>query len=194
MEKLTREDLLSLEQYTDKRMEFRQRVLGHKRDRNLAIGPNVTLLFEDRLTIQYQIQEMLRVERIFEAAGIQDELEAYNPLIPNGRNWKATMLIEFPDVTERREALSRLVGIEHQVWVQVKGCARITAVADEDLERATPEKTSAVHFLRFDLDDNSIGLLKDGASLGAGVDHPEYRHTVEPVLENLRRSLLADID
>ncbi|HET6726353.1 MAG TPA: DUF3501 family protein [Gammaproteobacteria bacterium] len=194
MEKLTRDDLLSLEQYADKRMEFRQRVLGHKRDRKLPIGPNVTLLFEDRLTIQYQIQEMLRVERIFEAAGIQEELDAYNPLIPDGQNWKATMLIEFPDVDERRVALKQLVGIERQVWVQATGCDRIIAVADEDLERATPEKTSAVHFLRFDLDDESVQALKSGASIGAGIDHPEYGYTVGPVLENLRRSLLADLE
>ncbi|HET7586848.1 MAG TPA: DUF3501 family protein [Gammaproteobacteria bacterium] len=194
MEKLTRDDLLSLEQYADKRMEFRQRALAHKRDRNLAIGPNVTLLFEDRLTIQYQIQEMLRVERIFESAGIQDELDAYNPLIPDGRNWKATMLIEFPDVNERRQALARLIDIEDKVWVQVNGCERIVAVADEDLERGTPEKTAAVHFLRFDLDDASIRALKDGASVSAGVDHPEYQHSVGPILENIRRSLLADLD
>ncbi|HET7371434.1 MAG TPA: DUF3501 family protein [Gammaproteobacteria bacterium] len=194
MEKLTRDDLLSLEQYSNKRMEFRQRALAHKRDRNLAIGPNVTLLFEDRLTIQYQIQEMLRVERIFESAGIQDELDAYNPLIPDGRNWKATMLIEFPDVAERRQALARLIDIERKIWVQVNGCERVTAIADEDLERGTPEKTSAVHFLRFDLDEAMVSALKDGASVSAGVDHPEYQHSVAPVLENIRRSLLADLE
>jgi hypothetical protein len=194
MESLRREDLFSLEDYAARRTEFRSRVLAHKRNRTLGIGANVTLLFEDRLTIQYQIQEMLRVERIFEPAGIQDELDAYNPLIPDGRNWKATMLIEFPDVEERKRALARLVGIEDNVWFQVAGCERITALADEDLDRATPEKTAAVHFLRVDLDAASVTALKDGASLAVGIDHQQYRHAVDPVADEIRRSLVGDLD
>jgi hypothetical protein len=194
MQKLTRDDLFSLEQYADERMAFRQRVMGHKRGRTLAVGPNVTLLFEDRLTIQYQIQEMLRVERIFEADAIQDELDAYNPLIPDGDNFKATMLIEFPDTRERRQALAKLIDIERCVWVRANGHERVVAMANEDIDRANPDKTSAVHFLRFNLDGDSIAAIRDGAAINIGIDHPEYQHAVEPVLENLRTSLLADLD
>jgi hypothetical protein len=191
---LERKDLWSLEQYAREREEFRRRVIAHKRERTLHIGPNLTLLFEDRLTIQYQVQEMLRAERIFEASGIDDELESYNPLIPDGRNWKATMLVEFTEVAERQQALARLIGIEDQVWMQVEGHARVLAIADEDMQRETETKTSAVHFLRFELDEAMLKALKGGAALNAGVEHAEYRHALKPVPDALRKSLLADLD
>lgn len=193
MDKLNVEDLYTLESYAKLRSEFRARVLEHKAHRKLPIGDNVTLLFEDRLTMQYQVQEMLRVERIFEEAEITSELDAYNPLIPDGSNWKATMLIEFPDVSERRAALGRLVGIEDKTWVRVAGCDPVMAIADEDLERDTADKTSAVHFLRFELTPEMIAALKDGAALTAGCDHPEYQVEAE-VPETTRESLLADLD
>jgi hypothetical protein len=194
MEKLTRNDLLSLEQYAEQRRDFRRRVMAHKRDRKLAVGPNVTLLFEDRLTIQYQVQEMLRAERIFEPDAIQDELDAYNPLIPDGHNLKATMLVEFPDREERRRALARLIGLEDHVWVETPDHERAHAIANEDIDRANPEKTSAVHFLRIELDEASIGALKEGAAINVGIDHPQYRHAVEPVPDNVRKALLADLE
>ena len=194
MKKLERKDLWSLEDYAQKRAEYRREIIEHKRARTLHLGPNLTLLFEDRMTMQYQVQEMLRAERIFEAAGIQDELDAYNPLIPDGRNWKATLLIEFPDVDERREALARLIGIEERVWLQVEGQAPVRPIADEDLERETETKTSSVHFLRFELSDAMVRALKSGAALDAGVDHPQYRHELRPVPAALRQALLADLD
>ena len=193
MHKLDRKDLLSLEDYSQQRPAFRERVIAHKRARTLHIGPNLTLLFEDRLTMQYQVQEMLRAERIFEAAGIQDELDAYNPLIPDGSNWKATMLVEFADVEERRQALGRLIALEDKVWLQVAGQPRIHAIADEDMERETEEKTSAVHFLRFELTPAMVAALKQGAALDAGVDHPNYHHELKPVPDALSKSLLADL-
>jgi hypothetical protein len=193
MQKLQRKDLWSLEEYAQKRAAFRQEIIAHKRARTLHIGPNLTLLFEDRLTMQYQVQEMLRAERIFEAEGIQEELEAYNPLIPDGRNWKATMLIEFANEGERRQALTRLIGVEDQVWMQVAGHGRIQPIADEDLERETEEKTSAVHFLRFELTPEMVQSLKAGAALDAGVDHPSYHHETKPVPDALQRSLIADL-
>ncbi len=193
MHKLDRKDLLSLEDYSQQRPAFRDRVIAHKRARTLHLGPNLTLLFEDRLTMQYQVQEMLRAERIFEAAGIQDELDAYNPLIPDGSNWKATMLVEFAEVEERRKALGQLIGLEDKVWLQVAGQPRIHAIADEDMERETEEKTSAVHFLRFELTPQMVAALKQGAALDAGVDHPNYRHELKPVPDALRKSLLADL-
>src|SRR5690242_10211534 len=162
MNKLERKDLWSLEEYAQKRTTFRQQVMQHKQARTLHIGPNVTLLFEDRLTMQYQVQEMLRAERIFEAEGIQQELDAYNPLIPDGRNWKATMLIEYADERERRAALAKLIGVEQRVWLQVRGLGRVTPIADEDLERETEEKTSSVHFLRFELTPEMVQALKSG--------------------------------
>ncbi|HTY94273.1 MAG TPA: DUF3501 family protein, partial [Steroidobacteraceae bacterium] len=174
MEKLTVEQLFSLEQYARRRNEFRTRVLEHKSHRRLAVGPNMTWCFEDRLTIQYQIQEMLRAERVFEEQGIQDELAAYNPLIPDGANWKATLLLEFPDEAVRREQLGRLRGVETRCWVQVSDFGRVFAIADEDLARENEEKTSAVHFLRFELSAPMVAALKDGASLSAGVDHDHY--------------------
>ncbi|MGD8379957.1 MAG: DUF3501 family protein [Gammaproteobacteria bacterium] len=194
MDKLNREDLYSLETYAAKRPEFRGRVLEHKKHRRLGVGPNATLIFEDRLTIQYQIQEMLRVERIFEAAGIQDELDAYNPLIPDGSNWKASFLIEFENPGDRREALAKLVGIEDRTWVQVNGHERVFAIADEDLERDNAEKTSAVHFMRFELTPEMAEALKGGAELSVGIDHDEYRHEVSPVPDAIRESLARDLD
>jgi hypothetical protein len=194
VDKLNREDLYSLETYAAKRPEFRGRVLEHKKHRRLGVGPNATLIFEDRLTIQYQIQEMLRVERIFEAAGIQDELDAYNPLIPDGSNWKASFLIEFENPGDRREALAKLVGIEDRTWVQVNGHERVFAIADEDLERDNAEKTSAVHFMRFELTPEMAEALKGGAELSVGIDHDEYRHEVSPVPDAIRESLARDLD
>jgi hypothetical protein len=193
MEKLTREDLYSLEQYAEIRLEFRSRVMEHKKNRNLRIGPVVSLYFEDRLTIQYQIQEMLRAERIFEAAGIEEELAAYNPLIPDGSNWKATFMIEEPDVDRRRRLLADLIGIENRVWIRVDGHAPVFAIADEDLERDTQEKTSAVHFLRFELTPDMAADARTGASLGIGIDHPTYSHRLESIAEPVRAALQADL-
>jgi hypothetical protein len=193
MDKLRVEDLMSLERYARERPAFRARVLEHKRDRKLAVGPNVTWSFEDRLTMQYQVQEMLRAERIFEPEGIQEELDAYNPLIPDGGNWKATLLIEFPDVTERQGQLARLIGLEDRCWMQVRGHDRVYAIADEDLERENAEKTSAVHFLRFELTPAMVAALESGAPLGAGVDHEHYRHSIDPVPEPVRAALLHDL-
>jgi hypothetical protein len=189
--KLALQDLYSLERYARERPAFRARVLQHKRDRQLAVGPHVTWLFEDRLTIQYQIQEMLRAERIFEPEGIAEELESYNPLIPDGQNWKATLLIEFTDADERREALTRLRQIEDRCWIEVQGHSRVYAIADEDLERENDQKTSAVHFLRFELTAAMIAALRAGAALNAGIDHDQYRHTLA-VPASVRASLLGD--
>jgi hypothetical protein len=194
MEKLTREDLFSLEQYAEGRDDFRAKVLRHKRNRRIELGTNAALIFEDRLTMQYQIQEMLRIEKIFEAAGINEELEAYNPLIPDGSNWKATFMIEFPDEDERREMLKQLVGIEDCVYMQVGDLARSTAIADEDMDRADETKTSAVHFLRFELSDAQAAALKAGAPLTAGIDHPNYQTEISPIAENIRTSLKTDLD
>jgi hypothetical protein len=169
-------DLMTLERYARERESFRTRVLQHKRPRTVAVGPNMTWVFEDRLTIQYQVQEMLRIERIFEAEGIQEELDAYNPLIPDGGNWKATMMIEFPDEAERAAALAKLRGIEDQCYVEIAGHGRSMAIADEDLERENAEKTSAVHWLRFELPAAARAALRAGNAVTAGVDHPAYRH------------------
>jgi hypothetical protein len=193
MEKLTVEQLFSLEQYARRRNEFRTQVLEHKSRRRLAVGPNMTWCFEDRLTIQYQIQEMLRAEKVFEPDGIREELQAYNPLIPDGTNWKATLLLEFPDEPVRREQLGQLRGVESRCWVQVGGFQKAFAIADEDLPRENDEKTSAVHFLRFELDTHMLAALKSGALLAAGVDHDRYRHAVEPVPERVRASLMGDL-
>ena len=194
MQKLTRDDLYSLEQYSDIRDEFRDQVLQHKRNRRVALGTNAALYFEDRLTMQYQVQEMLRIERIFEADGINEELEAYNPLIPDGSNWKATFMVEFPDVDERKAMLSRLIGIEDKVYVQVDGFDRVFAIADEDLDRSDEKKTSAVHFMRFELPAEQVDALKGGAELASGIDHENYMVEISPVAENIRRSLLGDLD
>jgi uncharacterized protein DUF3501 len=193
MDKLAATDLMPLEQYARERPAFRTRVMRHKGERQLAVGPNVSWLFEDRLTVQYQVQEMLRTERIFEARAIADELGAYNPLIPDGSNWKVTLLIEFVQPAERARALARLQGIEDRCWVEVAGGhPRVFAVADEDLERENEEKTSAVHFLRFELDPGMIASLRAGAALAAGVDHEHYRHTVQEVPAATRLALTAD--
>jgi len=193
MNKLTPADLFSLERYARERPAIRATVLEHKRDRQIAVGPNAMWLFEDRITVQYQVQEMLRAERIFEPEGIEDELGAYNPLIPDGTNWKVTLLIEFPDVGERQAQLARLRGVEDRCWVQVAGHDRVFAIADEDLDRENDEKTSAVHFLRFEPRPEMIATLRSGASLGAGVDHDHYRHSVAAVREPVRKSLLNDL-
>ena len=194
MQKLTRDDLFSLEKYSDVRDEFRSKVLLHKRNRRLELGTNAALYFEDRLTMQYQVQEMLRIERIFEADGINEELEAYNPLIPDGSNWKATFMVEFPDIEERRAMLEQLVGIEDRVYVQVGDNERVYAIADEDLDRADDNKTSAVHFLRFELPTEQVDALKGGAALTAGIDHEAYIVEISPVADNIRESLLGDLD
>ncbi|MGD8568808.1 MAG: DUF3501 family protein [Gammaproteobacteria bacterium] len=193
MSKLTREDLMSLEQYAENRAGFRDKVIAHKKNRQLSITPHATLYFEDHLTMQYQIQEMLRVERIFEAAGIQEELDAYNPLIPDGSNWKATFMIEYDDVEERKQALAKLVGVEDKVWMQVEGFDRVWAITDEDLERETEEKTSSVHFLRFELGPDMVAAVKNGSAIHAGIDHDNLRQSVEPVPQNVRDSLAGDL-
>jgi hypothetical protein len=193
MAKITRESLLTLETYAKERPAFRARVLEHKRARTVHLGEHVTLIFEDELTIRYQVQEMLRVEKTFEEAGIQDELDAYNPLVPDGTNLKASMLIEYDDVEERRGALKRLKGIERRIWIQVERFPKVFAIADEDLERETEEKTSAVHFLRFELEPGMIEALKRGVALGIGVDHPEYRAEIPAVGEATRKALVEDL-
>ncbi len=190
---LTHEQLYSLEQYARIRPEFRAKVMAHKKERQVQLGDHVTLLFEDMLTMQYQVQEMLRLERMFEPEPIQEELDVYNPLIPDGSNWKATMMIEYPDVAERQHMLNQMIGIEDRVWVQVAGFAQVYAIADEDLERANADKTSAVHFLRFELRPDMTAALKQGADLNMGVDHPAYRTTLAPVPSAARESLLQDL-
>ena len=189
---ITRDSLLSLEAYARQRPQFRARVIEHKKLRSVRLGEHVTLQFEDELTVRYQVQEMLRIERIFEDEGIRGELEAYNPLVPDGVNWKATMLIEYPEEAERRRMLARLRGIERRVWVQVAGCERVYAIADEDLERENEEKTSSVHFLRFELARAMRERLRAGAALSMGVDHPQYGASVEAAAE-VRGALLADL-
>ena len=190
---ITREDLMSLEQYAEQRGEFRQRVLEHKKHRQVALGPNATLYFEDRLTLLYQIQEMLRIEKVFEADGINEELEAYNPLIPSGRNFKATFMIEYADASVRAAQLEKMLNIEDLVWIQVGEHDKVWAIADEDLDRSNDTKTSAVHFLRFEISDEMAQQLKAGADLHIGVQHAVY--TYDTLVEgNTRASLLADLD
>jgi hypothetical protein len=193
MPAIKRESLLSLEEYARQRNDFRARAMAHKKRRTVHLGEHVTLQFEDELTIRYQVQEMLRIERIFEEAGIQHELEAYNPLVPDGGNWKATMMVEYPDAEERKAMLARLKGIEDAVWVQVEGHPRVQPVADEDLERENEEKTSSVHFLRFELSAPMRAALKRGAGLAMGVEHPAYRAVLDPVPEEVRAGLLAEL-
>jgi Protein of unknown function (DUF3501) len=194
MQKLSRQDLMTLEQYAVERPRLRAEIIAHKQLRTVQVGPNMTWLFEDRATIRYQVLEMLRVERIFEAAGIQDELDAYNPLIPSGSNWKATLLLEFPDPAARQVALSKLIGVEDRCWVRVSEMERVFAIADEDLERENAEKTSAVHFLRFELSPTMIAAAQSGASLSVGVDHPNYRHSIAPLPAAVRDALLLDLE
>jgi len=194
MKKLDRSALWSLEEYAEMRSDFKTKVIAHKQNRQLPIGPNATVYFEDSLTIQYQIQEMLRIERIFEAAAIEGELATYNPLIPDGSNWKATLMIEFTDETERRVALAKMRGIEDSIWMQVEGHDKVTPFANEDMERTNDDKTSAVHFLRFELDQEMITSLKSGANLSAGITHAEYHHVVDVVPDSVRKLLLEDLD
>ena len=193
MKKLTREDLMSLEQYAVDRATLRSQVIAHKQVRNIQVGPNMTWCFEDYITLRYQVLEMLRTERIFEREGIQGEMDAYNPLIPDGTNWKVTLLVEFPDPIERREALEKLIGVEDRCWVRVGEMERVFAIADEDMERENDEKTSAVHFLRFELPLSMIEATKNGASLSIGVDHDNYRHMVSPLPAAVRDSLSGDL-
>jgi len=193
MAKLTRDGLLTLEAYAKARNDFRAEVMAHKRNRNVMLGEHLTLIFEDEMTMRYQVQEMLRAEKIFEEEGIQEELDTYNPLIPDGSNWKATMMIEYEDIDERRRMLTRLLGIEDRVWVKVAGYERVFAIADEDLERATEQKTSAVHFLRFELTTEMSRALRQGARLSMGVDHPTYQANLDPVPPAVCASLLRDL-
>lgn len=193
MNQLTRADLMSLEEYSQRRADMRREVMEHKRARKLSIGPDANLYFEDRTTILYQIQEMLRAERIFEAEGIQEELDAYNPLVPDGSNFKATFMLEYPDRDERAEKLAKLIGIEDRVWVQVEGFDKVYAIADEDLERENDVKTSSVHFMRFELTSPMVDALKSGTALNAGIDHENYRHEVCPVPAATRDSLTNDL-
>ncbi len=193
MAKITRDSLLTLEAYAKTRKAFRAQVMAHKKNRKIPLGEHITLIFEDELTIRYQIQEMLHVERIFQEEEIVHELETYTPLIPDGHNWKATMMIEYPDPTERAEQLAKMVGIEDKVWVKIAGHEPVYAIADEDLERATAEKTSSVHFLRFELTPKMISALDQGGSLSMGVEHPAYRAVIDPIKSPYRDALLGDL-
>ena len=194
MKKLDRNELLSLEQYASERDKFRENAIRHKQLRRVEIGPHASIFFEDRTTIQYQVQEVLRIEKIFEANGIEEELEAYNPLIPDGSNWKATMMIEFRDADERRVALTQLINIEDLTWVKTTNHDKVMAIADEDLERETDDKTSAVHFLRFELPQEFIASVKNGDAISMGIDHENYNYSVDPIQEQTRVSLAADLD
>ena len=194
MKKLTRENLFSLEKYSEILNDFRLKIMAHKKNRRLAIGPNTTLYFEDSLIMRYQIQEMLRAEKIFESSAIDEELVVYNALIPDGNNWKATFMIEFTDEEERRAALKKMLGIENNLWLKIEGFNEIHPVSDEDLERRDDNKTSAVHFLRFQLDHEMIDALKGGCQLSAGINHPEYKYTVNPIPQNISESLISDLD
>jgi len=193
MNPLSHSDLYSLEEYSRVRPEFRARVIAHKKDRRVAIGEHASLYFEDAMTMQYQVQEMLRIERIFEADGIQEELNVYNPLIPDGSNWKATFMIEYSDVEERKQALERLIGIEQHLYVQVVGFSQVRPIANEDLSRETEKKTAAIHFVRFELTPEMVSAVKQGAAIRAGIDHPAYNAEVT-ISDNVRHSLLADLD
>ena len=194
MQKLTREDLFSLEEYAEKRSEYRESVIAHKKNRKVTLGKNATLYFEDRLTLQYQIQEMLRIEKIFEAEGIDEELGAYNPLIPGGKNLKATFMIEYSDAEERQRALEKLGGVEDKVWVQAEGFDKVYAIADEDMDRNRDEKTSAVHFMRFEFNDKMINALKSNKSLSMGIDYEGFMQTVSPIASNNQQALIKDFD
>ena len=193
MKKLVKDELYSLEEYSNLRAEFRKNVRAHKKNRIVQIGENVSLHFEDNLTMHYQVQEMLRAEKIFESAGIMEEIETYNPLIPDGSNWKATMMIQFDDVDDRKVALGKMIGIERATWVQVDGYEKVFPIANEDLERETEEKTSSVHFLRFELTDRMVDAAKKGTAINAGVDHAAYQKNIK-LADNIRDSLSADLD
>jgi len=190
---ISRESLMSLETYAKTRTEFRKQVMEHKKNRSVFLGNHVTLLFEDEITLRYQVQEMLRIEKIFEEDGIQSELDAYNPLCPDGSNFKATMLIEYGNVAERKAALAKLIGIEDRLFVQVEGQPRVYAIADEDLERETAEKTSAVHFVRFELTPEMKSALKSGAQMMVGCDHPNYPVHLEELTQETLSALLKDL-
>ena len=194
MKPLARSDLWSLEEYAEQRPAFRTRVLAHKKNRQVALGENARLYFEDRLTIHYQIQEMLRIEKVVEAAGIVEELDAYNPLIPDGSNWKATFMLEYADPSEREAALARLIGVEDRVWLQVQDCDRVYPIADEDLERENAEKTSSVHFLRFELTPSMVRAVHAGAAIHAGIDHPECDAGPLELSDGVRESLAGDLE
>ncbi len=193
MKKLTRKDLYSLEEYAAMRDDYRKKIMAHKKNRRIELGENILLSFEDTLIMQYQVQEMLKAEKIFEAEGIEEELAAYNPLIPDGTNWKATMLIQYPNVEERQKKLTKLIGIENKIWMQVEGFDKVFAIADEDLERDTEEKTSAVHFMRYELNDDMVNAVKTGSAISAGVEHENYQATVSPIAANVRDSLTSDL-
>ena len=193
MPRITRDSLLTLEAYARERPSFRARAVAHKRARTVHLGEHVTLMFEDELTVRYHIQEMLRIEKMFEEAGIQDELDVYNPLIPDGSNLKATMLIEYEDVDERQKALAQLKGIENRVWLRVGELPEVHAIADEDLERANPQKTSSVHFLRFELSPPMVNGFRSSANVAIGIDHPAYRAEVASLAEPVRSALQADL-
>ena len=193
MSQIARDSLMTLEAYAKQRQAFRARVIEHKKRRTLHVGDHVTLQFEDELTVRYQVQEMLRIERIFEQEGIQEELDVYNPLIPDGGNLKATMMIEYPDPEERQRMLAKLKGIEDRAWIQVEGCERVYAIADEDLERENADKTSSVHFLRFELSDEMRKALKYGVGVAVGIDHPQYRASIESLAPEVRASLVSDL-
>ena len=193
MPTISRDSLMTLEAYAKSRKDFRAQVIAHKKDRTIHLGEHVTLIFEDELTVRYEIQEMLRIEKVFEEAGIQEELDAYNPLVPDGTNFKATMLIEYEDPDDRAVALERLVGIERRIWVEVEGEPRVYAIADEDLPRETETKTAAVHFLRFELTAAMVGALRKGAGLGIGVNHPQYEAQISAVAPATRAALVADL-
>lgn len=193
MSQLSASDLDSLEKYSLIRNEFRQQVMAHKKDRRVTIGEHATLYFEDAMTIRYQVQEMLRIEKIFEADGIQEELDVYNPLIPDGTNWKATFMLEYADENERKVSLAKLKGIDKHIWVQVDDCEKVRPIANEDLERETEDKTSSVHFMRFELDQRMVEKAKAGVTISMGIDHPEYQATIEAIDENVRASLVSDL-
>lgn len=192
MKLLSRSDLMTLEKYSEERPAYREKVMTHKKDRRIEVGPAINFLFEDELTIRYQIQEMLRVEKIFDAAGIEEELESYNPMLPSGSNWKATMMIEFPDPVERAEKLAKMKGIERMSWVQVGDLEQVTAIADEDLERENEVKTSSVHFMRFELSEAMVNAAKAGQDISIGIDHPYYLHKVT-LTDAQRQSLVNDL-
>lgn len=194
MTTLTRDDLWSLEQYAEERPRFRAQVMEHKKSRQLALGENARLYFEDAVTIKYQIQEMLRIEKVFEAAGIHEELDAYNPLIPDGRNWKATFMLEYPDPSVRAQRLGEMIGIEDKVWLQVGDNEPVYPIADEDLDRSTADKTSSVHFLRFELTPDMVSAAHAGASISAGIDHPAYQIDRFEIPAQVRDSLAGDLD
>ena len=193
MTRISRDTLMSLETYAGTRNDFRAKVIAHKKPRTVHLGEHLTLIFEDELTIRYQVQEMLRIEKIFEEQGIDDELAVYNPLVPDGSNFKATMLVEYEDADERKKALAKLKGIEDRAWIRVEGCPKVFAIADEDLERENDEKTSSVHFLRFELTKEMVAALKYGVALGMGVDHPNYKAEIPAVGPATRQALVADL-